>query len=174
MTDDSLIVRLRPVEPEDYELLYKWVNDRPTRIQSSSFAPISWHEHVTWIERILIDKSVVLLVIEHTATGQPIGHVMLSQISTVHRSCEMSIRIGDSKHRNKGFGTAAIRECLDHAKRDLGLRRVQLTVFADNARAIRTYEKCGFIQEGHLRSAVYVDGKYKDVIIMSTLIENGK
>lgn len=172
MTDNSQIVKLRPVRTGDYELLYKWVNDRPTRIQSSSFAPVSWHEHVTWIERTLLDKSVVLLVIEHTETAEALGHIMLSQISCVHRSCEMSIRIGDSENRNRGFGSAAIALCLDHARRDLGLQRVQLTAFADNARAIHTYAKCGFTKEGILRRAVFVDGEYKDVVVMSAIVNS--
>jgi len=47
---------------------------------------------------------------------------------------------------------------------------VQLTVFADNARAIHTYAKCGFIKEGLLRRAVFVDGEYKDVVVMSAIL----
>jgi len=37
--------------------------------------------------------------------------------------------------------------------------------FENNQRAIRVYEKCGFIQEGRMRQARYLKGQYIDVII---------
>lgn len=36
-------------------------------------------------------------------------------------------------------------------------------------RAVRSYEKAGFVLEGRLREAVYKSGKYDDVLIMSVL-----
>jgi RimJ/RimL family protein N-acetyltransferase len=42
-------------------------------------------------------------------------------------------------------------------------------VVADNERAIRSYEKVGFRQEGKLREAVFVDGSYRDLLLMSIL-----
>ena len=38
-----------------------------------------------------------------------------------------------------------------------------------NVRAVRSYEKAGFVLEGRLREAVYKNGKYDDVLIMSVL-----
>ena len=58
---------------------------------------------------------------------------------------------------------------LRHGFRTLNLNRVYLRVHADNKRAIRTYEKVGFVHEGKLRQAVYKNGKYKDVLLMSVL-----
>jgi RimJ/RimL family protein N-acetyltransferase len=42
-------------------------------------------------------------------------------------------------------------------------------VYAGNARAKRSYEKAGFVEEGRLREGVYKHGKYDDVIVMSVL-----
>jgi RimJ/RimL family protein N-acetyltransferase len=47
------------------------------------------------------------------------------------------------------------------------LVRVELTVHADNARAIALYEKVGFETEGTLKDAVRIDGRYKDLILMA-------
>ncbi|GGG06539.1 hypothetical protein GCM10010912_58940 [Paenibacillus albidus] len=46
--------------------------------------------------------------------------------------------------------------------------------WSGNVRAIRSYEKCGFVVEGRLRNDAYVDGKYYDTVIMGLLKEDFK
>ena len=54
----------------------------------------------------------------------------------------------------------------------MNLNRLWLTVLADNPRAVRCYEKCGFVREGLLRQESFVDGKYRDVLMMALLRED--
>jgi RimJ/RimL family protein N-acetyltransferase len=42
-------------------------------------------------------------------------------------------------------------------------------VYEENIRAVRSYEKAGFVLEGRQRQAVYKNGKYEDVLFMSVL-----
>jgi RimJ/RimL family protein N-acetyltransferase len=51
----------------------------------------------------------------------------------------------------------------------LNLNRIFLRVYEYNQRAIRSYEKAGFVLEGKLRQARYQAGKYHDEYIMSVL-----
>ena len=51
----------------------------------------------------------------------------------------------------------------------LNLNRIALEVYDSNSRAVRTYEKAGFVLEGRKRQAAYRHGKYSDVLIMSVL-----
>ena len=39
----------------------------------------------------------------------------------------------------------------------------------DNLRAIRSYEKAGFVHEGRMRQAEYHGGQFHDVLFMSVL-----
>jgi GNAT superfamily N-acetyltransferase len=48
-------------------------------------------------------------------------------------------------HRGQGLSQQLARVALDHA-REVGLRQVQLEVITTNARAIRTYERVGFVR----------------------------
>jgi len=50
-------------------------------------------------------------------------------------------------YRNRGIGTALVRQSLIWAG-GVGLRRVRLTTYPDNARAIRAFIKCGFYFTG--------------------------
>jgi RimJ/RimL family protein N-acetyltransferase len=56
-----------------------------------------------------------------------------------------------------------------HGFCDLNLNRIFLRVNENNPRAIRSYEKAGFIHEGRMRQARFQDNVYIDVIIMSVL-----
>ena len=56
-------------------------------------------------------------------------------------------------YEGKGFGTDAMNALVDFGFGELGLQRVGLTVAPDNERAIRSYEKCGFVREG-IRAAL--------------------
>ena len=51
----------------------------------------------------------------------------------------------------------------------LNLRRIELLVLKDNIRAQRLYKKVGFQLEGEKREAVYKDGEYKNMYMMSLL-----
>jgi RimJ/RimL family protein N-acetyltransferase len=55
-------------------------------------------------------------------------------------------------YRGRGFGARAIEEIADIA-RTKGVRRLQLLAETDNPRALRFYEKHGFVREGILRGA---------------------
>lgn len=69
--------------------------------------------------------------------------------------------------QGRGVGTALIGACLDLADNWLRLVRVELTVYPDNERAIRMYEKHGFVMEGRKRKAVIRGGEYIDELLMA-------
>jgi len=70
---------------------------------------------------------------------------------------------------NQGLGAEAMSLLLRHGFETLNLNRILLRVYADNPRAIRSYQKAGFVQEGTLREAVFKRGKFEDVHLMSVL-----
>ena len=56
-----------------------------------------------------------------------------------------------------------------YAFEEMGLHRLFLRAFADNAQAIRSYEKAGFEREAYLRDDVCIDGRYRDIVLMGIL-----
>src|SRR5258706_8487065 len=73
-------------------------------------------------------------------------------------------------HRGRGVGKALMQATLA-AARERGYTRVELTVRADNARAKRLYESCGFAVEGLCRNYMLIDGKYYDSYLMANLFD---
>ena len=72
-------------------------------------------------------------------------------------------------HVGRGIGTRLLRALLEAADNWLDLRRIELTVFVDNAPAVALYERHGFAIEGTLRSYAFRDGAYQDAYAMARL-----
>jgi RimJ/RimL family protein N-acetyltransferase len=66
--------------------------------------------------------------------------------------------------RGTGMAEAIIRTLLDHAAKEVEL--IQLTVNADNARAFKLYQRCGFREVGRIPRSLCIDGKYFDESVM--------
>ncbi len=85
----------------------------------------------------------------------------------------IQIRIGPA-YQHQGVGSQAIQKLLGFAFNDLNLNRIYLDVFETNTNAIGLYEKMGFTREGLLRQAIYIDGEYRNMIIMGLTREEWK
>jgi RimJ/RimL family protein N-acetyltransferase len=70
--------------------------------------------------------------------------------------------------RGKGLGAALMRAALQEAS-SRGFVRIELTVRAGNARAVALYEKFDFKREGVCRDAIFIDGRYEDLIVMANV-----
>ena len=80
----------------------------------------------------------------------------------------IGIGVHDDHHRT-GIGTALLGELVDAADNWFGLKRLELTVYADNAAAIALYRKFGFEPEGLLRAYAFRAGAYADALTMARL-----
>jgi RimJ/RimL family protein N-acetyltransferase len=162
------ITRLRRIERDDIPTFVRWFADPEVREFLLLNRPISIAEEEQWFVQQLQSQNAELFAIE-TNDGIHIGNIGLHDINWLHRSAEMGIVIGHKQYWGKGYGSDAIRTLLRFAFDEMNLHRVQLTVYEDNARAIRAYEKCGLRHEGRLRDAVYRKGRYYDMLLMSVL-----
>jgi putative acetyltransferase len=70
---------------------------------------------------------------------------------------------------NRGVGSALVESMLDLADNWLNLRRIELTVYTDNAAAVHLYQKYGFVIEGTNHEYAFRGGEYVDVYTMARL-----
>jgi RimJ/RimL family protein N-acetyltransferase len=162
-------VALTALAHTDLSVMLGWVNDRRQVLFNAPYRPVTEAEHAEWFGEIQRRKDTVIFGIRLWDTGKLIGSCQLHSISSVHRGAELQIRLGDEGERRKGYGSEALQLLLDFAFGDLNLNRVYLHVFSTNEAALRVYEEVGFVREGTLRRAVYIDGKYIDVVAMGIL-----
>ena len=72
--------------------------------------------------------------------------------------------------RGQGLGRRLAQATID-AARARGVERVELEVFATNVRAIRLYERLGFVHEGVRLRARKLDGEYEDNVMMALVFD---
>lgn len=68
--------------------------------------------------------------------------------------------------QGKGIGRKLLAKIIDLSDNWLMLKRIELTVFAENEEAIRLYQSFGFEVEGCLHAGMVKDGAYADMLIM--------
>jgi RimJ/RimL family protein N-acetyltransferase len=118
-----------------------------------------------WFAELATDPNRWVIEAEGTCVGQ----ARLHSLDQHNRRARFAIGLFAPELLGRGLGTEATRLVLRHAFETLRLHRVDLRVLQSNGRAIRCYEKCGFVREGLERDSVLVDGAWDSDVIMSIL-----
>lgn len=162
--------KLRELEKQDLGLINKWRNDEDLiSFLGAPFRYINLEVEEEWYTNYLKNRSSCLRcsIVKKDNKDIILGLVSLTDINYLNQSATLHLMIGDPKQRGKGIGTFAINEILEHARKNLNLRRIELSVLASNERALKLYEKMGFEKEGLKKEAVLKDGKFEDMVIMA-------
>ena len=69
--------------------------------------------------------------------------------------------------QGKGVSTKLMQALMELADKWLPVTRIELTVFSDNVRAIKLYERFGFVAEGTHKAYALRDGAYADTLAMA-------
>jgi RimJ/RimL family protein N-acetyltransferase len=150
---------------QDTEWLHLLDTD-PPRMPSEK----KWKE---WLEKDLEKEESrgFYFAIRALENEELIGFIGLFDLFLNHGDALVAIALGERQYWGKGYGTDAMRILQGYAFNELNLRRLGLIVFEYNHRAIRSYEKAGFIHEGRVRQTILRDGKRWDFLYMGILRE---
>lgn len=164
---------LRPLEERDLPAYAAGVNDREVGGWAGYRAPLSSSQARTWLEAIQAEtrehRGFFFAVCE-LGDDRFMGTIWLKNMDVYGGTAELAIFM-DRDHLGGGWGTDAQHVLLAFGFGTLNLRRIWLTVDANNARAIRSYEKVGFQREGIMRSAWMAAGVPTDGLLMAILRE---
>ncbi len=164
-------VRLTALEREDLTTVARWFqNAEFMRLLDARAAhPKTEAQLLAWMEEQQKSPDAFLLAIRSNHDGELLGYIELDGILWPHQTGWLTIAIGDPARWGQGYGYEAAQLALRFAFHELNLRRVQLTVFAYNERAIALYEKLGFQREGVFREFLQRDGQRHDMILYGLL-----
>jgi RimJ/RimL family protein N-acetyltransferase len=138
-------------------------------ILSAGEFTVSVEQERQLIERYALLDNCVFLLAEAEDRVIGILHCQGGNLAATRHTTRLAISVRP-EWRNQGVGTRLMQAALAWA-RETGLKRIELEVFARNARAIHVYEQCGFQHEGMRRRAVYRYGQYHDLLMMAYLLE---
>jgi RimJ/RimL family protein N-acetyltransferase len=154
-----------------WDLIFMGISELWRLLNSDPMVLTSANIYQKWLERIFMSEqdSTIQFGIHITSTDRLVGMIGLDGIDWIHGNAYVGIGIGDRNDWGKGMGTDAMRVLLRYAFYELNLHRISLTVFGYNPRAIRSYEKIGFREEGRAREYLHRAGKRWDMIYMGIL-----
>jgi RimJ/RimL family protein N-acetyltransferase len=168
------LVRLSSEDPQVLaEAFARWnQNSEYFRLLDSDPARLwSAKKMKEWFEKDL-DYTLpnnLLFSIRTLAEDKLIGFIAFDGLNWTNRDTYVAIGIGEQDYWSKGYGSDAMQVMLRYGFTELNLHRISLTVFEQNPRGIRSYEKCGFKYEGRIRDFLLREGQRSDMLHMGIL-----
>ncbi len=167
------LVKLRRLETSDVPSFFPhWNNYKlrqylPTPLPSS---PDDMADYIRSANESFAKRKGFTFGIETLDNNKLVGIVNLVNVSWISHNAEIGVlAIFDPEGWGKGYGSDAMVVLLDMAYSVLNLHSVYLWVAGFNERAIKFYEKIGFVNTGKLREMAYRNGNRYDVVTMDIL-----
>ncbi|MBN1440908.1 MAG: GNAT family N-acetyltransferase [Anaerolineales bacterium] len=166
-------IRLRAIERDDLPRYVAWFADSAVSENLSSQMPMSLAHEERWYEENLKqppDQQALAVDLDRgRGKWEHVGGTGFHVVDQRNRFAECGLFIGVKKYWGKGYGRDILRTLLRFGFETLNLNRIQLRVMEYNRRAIRLYEKSGFVREGSMREAHFYRGRYWDMHLYSIL-----
>jgi RimJ/RimL family protein N-acetyltransferase len=167
-------IRLRHIERADLPRFVEFFADPEVRANLDLVVGLGSAQEAQWLESTLalplLEQPFAIDFREKEGEDwRLIGSTGFTHIDWRVRSAELGISIGDRSMWGRGLGTEATEVLVGHGFETLNLHRIWLRVYVDNLRAIRVYEKVGFVPEGRQRDGDFRRGRYRDVLLYSLL-----
>lgn len=163
-----LKITIRPATQDDAEAFARVFSDRSA---SNGTLQHPYTSPEIWRTRLAGNVGTRQVSFAAIINGRVVGNagVHPASESPRHRHvCSLGISIADA-YQGRGVGRALMNACLDFADNWANYPRVELTVHADNKRAIALYESLGFRPEGQHRDFSFREGGYVDALFMARL-----
>lgn len=140
-------VKLRALEPDDLQLLYRVENDPGVWEVSGTQAPFSHFVLKQYLEqahRDIYEVKQLRLVICLEADGRPLGFIDLYEFDPSHSRAGVGILLFEARDRGQGYAYEALELLCEYAFTHLRLHQLYAGITTDNKPSITLFEKAGF------------------------------
>jgi RimJ/RimL family protein N-acetyltransferase len=166
-------VRLRALEPADWETYFAWNHDdeQARNLESIPF-PQSREAVKQWAAQEALrtpDEDNFRFVVENHA-GEVVGDLTTHHCNRRVGTFGYGITIRRDQ-RGKGYAAEAIALVLRYYFRERRYQKVTVSVFDFNGASIRLHEKLGFQREGRLRRTAFTKGRFCDELLYGLTAE---
>lgn len=164
-------IKLRPLEPEDINLLYAWENEMEIWEVSNTLVPFSRYileQYIMNSQQDIYESKQLRLIIEANG-GKAVGAVDLFDFDPFHQRAGVGILIHAINERQKGLASDALTLLCQYANEVLGLHQIYANISDNNLASIRLFEKCGFELSGRKKEWVKVGKTWKDELLFQKI-----
>ena len=160
-------IRLRAIEPEDLDLLYRIENDVRLWNVGTSNVPYSrytLHDYVANAsDDIYVDRQVRMMI--ENENGEVVGIVDIVNFDPANRRAEVGLIIL-SAHRRQGYAASTLRQISDYALKVLHLHQLFAFVDVRNDASLCLFQKMGYQASVVIRDWLYDGTEYSDAKMM--------
>ena len=158
------MITIRRAEPEDFEAFYRTYQDRDA--YWGTLQP-PYPSREVWKKRLAEPKEGSIIFVA-CIDGEVVGNAGMHANPNLRRAHAMELGMTvRAEHKGKGVGSALLQAICDTADGWMNVIRLELTVYADNERAIALYRRFGFEHEGIHKAYALRDGVYVDAHFMA-------
>lgn len=164
-------IRLRALEPEDLEVLYRWENDSTLWEVGNTLAPFSRYalkRYIAESHQSFYEVHQLRLIIELVAERRAIGIVDLFDFDPHANRAACGILL-DPDEQGRGWATRALRLLIGYAFHRLALHQLYAHVPEANQPSMRLFVRCGFQPTGCQKEWIRVASGFADVRVMQLL-----
>ena len=164
-------IRLRAMEPEDLDLLYRIENDQSLWGMGVSNVPYSrftLHDFIANSSGNIYADGQVRLIAE-TEDGVVVGMADVVNFDAKNRRAEVGMLI-ECQYRRQGYGEQALRQLADYALSVLHLHQLYAYVAADNQPSLALFGKVGFTPSAQLHDWLYDGRQYHPALLMQRIL----
>ncbi len=166
MLEDNRI-KLRAVEPDDLELLYKWENDvmlwdvGNTRQPYSRFA---LREYISQCDKNIYESCQLRLMITDKQTSHVVGTVDLFDLDMHNSKIAFGLYV-HADFQGQGFARAALRLVEGYVFDYLALNQLYCHIAETNAASISMFINEKYEKNTVLKQWIRINDRYVDVIV---------
>jgi aminoglycoside 6'-N-acetyltransferase len=160
---------VRPLARADAELLSKWLSN-PTVLQyyegRNNPFDLERVKKKFYKQNDYVSRNIVLL------ENKPIGYIQYYPLTNDGKKefgysedeiiYGLDQFIGETEYWGKGYGTKLIKMLTQYLTTTRKATKIVMDPQQWNERAIRCYEKCGFVKKKELLNHEYHEGEYRD------------
>ncbi|MFX0082807.1 MAG: GNAT family N-acetyltransferase [Candidatus Hodarchaeota archaeon] len=164
-------VILGPIKRDYIETYLKWMNNPELTQYLLIYRPLTREMEEDWYNSLKNRENFfifAILIYDQNKNEKLIGNCSID-VNWQNRVGTCGIMVGETENQGKGYGTEAMKLLVEYGFNTLNLNRIQLETYDFNIRALKSYKKVGFKEEGTRRKAIFKNGEYHDVIMMGIL-----
>jgi len=168
MLFESDNIRLRALEPEDLDILYRWENDAELWKYGSSLAPYSKFSLREYIKKSVTDLTVnrqLRLMAIYKPKSITVGTIDLYDYDPINLRAGVGILV-DKEYRNLGLGKEILAILSKYAYKMLHLNQLYAFIPIGNVASIALFESSGYKKAGILSDWLKVDTGFEDVAVL--------
>lgn len=137
------MLKYRPADNNDCELIFKWANDPVVRKHSFHPEAIPRKDHVRWFRDRLRDSRTKIFILL-SPKGEAAGQVRFHKTSP--DEAEIAVMV-EEKFRGRGYGTDGIKSLSDLVLSERWVKLVRALIRKENQSSRISFEKAGFIRK---------------------------